>query len=110
MQYTQRKLQRSVTEIRRSRSGRPSVSVAVIASILAHGGSAAEPGGRARPERGSPHGGPGGAPGPLRRSPAGCWRVILDHASSVRVRLAGMTDRYRIRAFEALSVHEFVAV
>jgi hypothetical protein len=30
MQYTQRKLQRSVTEIRRSRSGRPSVSVAVI--------------------------------------------------------------------------------
>jgi len=36
-------LQRSVTEIRRSRSGRPSVSVTVIAIILAHGGSPAEP-------------------------------------------------------------------
>jgi hypothetical protein len=35
---------------------------------------------------------------------------MLDHASSVRVRLAGMTDRYRIRAFEALSVSESCAV
>jgi hypothetical protein len=35
---------------------------------------------------------------------------MLDHASSVRVRLAGMTDCYRIRAFEALSVSESVAV
>jgi hypothetical protein len=30
--------------------------------------------------------------------------------SSVRVRLAGMTDRYRIRTFEALSVPESLAV
>jgi len=36
--------------------------------------------------------------------------VILDRASSLRVRLAGMTDRYRIRAFEALSVPESFAV
>jgi hypothetical protein len=36
--------------------------------------------------------------------------VILDHASSLRVRLAGMTDRYRIRAFAALSVPESFAV
>jgi hypothetical protein len=36
--------------------------------------------------------------------------VILDHASSVRVRLAGMTDRYRIPAFEALSAPESFAV
>jgi hypothetical protein len=35
---------------------------------------------------------------------------MLDHASSVRVRLAGMTDRYRIRALEALSVPESCAV
>jgi hypothetical protein len=49
-------------------------------------------------------------PGPVRRSPAGCWLVILDHASSVRLRLAEMTDRYRIRDFEALSVPESFAV
>jgi hypothetical protein len=30
--------------------------------------------------------------------------------SSVRARVAGMTDRYRIRAFEALSVPESGAV
>jgi hypothetical protein len=30
MQYTQRKLQRSVTEIRRSRTGRPNVSTTPI--------------------------------------------------------------------------------
>jgi hypothetical protein len=35
---------------------------------------------------------------------------MLDHASSLRVRLAGMTDRYCIRAFEALSVPESCAV
>jgi hypothetical protein len=35
---------------------------------------------------------------------------MLDHASPLRVRLAGMTDRYRIRAFEALSVPESFAV
>src|SRR3954451_23158747 len=34
MQQTHRKLQRSVTEIRRSRSGRPSASVTVITIIL----------------------------------------------------------------------------
>jgi hypothetical protein len=36
--------------------------------------------------------------------------VILDRASALRVRLAGMTDRYRIRAFEALSVPESLAL
>jgi hypothetical protein len=35
---------------------------------------------------------------------------MLYHASSLRVRLAGMTDRYCIRAFEALSVPESFAV
>jgi hypothetical protein len=35
---------------------------------------------------------------------------MLDHVSSLRVRLAGMTDRYCIRAFEALSVPESCAV
>jgi len=35
---------------------------------------------------------------------------MLYHASSLRVRLAGMTDRYHIRAFEALSVPESFAV
>jgi hypothetical protein len=35
---------------------------------------------------------------------------MLDHASPVRVRLEGMTDRYCIRAFEALSVPESFAV
>jgi hypothetical protein len=35
---------------------------------------------------------------------------MLDHATSLRVRPAGMTDRYCIRAFEALSVPESFAV
>jgi hypothetical protein len=35
---------------------------------------------------------------------------MLYHASSLRVRLAGMTDRYRIRAFEALSFPESLVV
>jgi hypothetical protein len=35
---------------------------------------------------------------------------MLDLASSLRVRLAGMTDRYRIRAFEAFSVPGSCAV
>jgi hypothetical protein len=46
----------------------------------------------------------------LRRGPAGRRLVILDHASSVRVRLPGMTDRYRIPAFEALSAPESFAM
>ena len=53
---------------------------------------------------------PGDRLGELFEPAAGCWLVILDHASSVRVRLADMTDRYRIRAFEALSVPESFAV
>jgi len=35
---------------------------------------------------------------------------MLDDVSFVRVRLAGMTDRYRIRSLEALSVSESLAV
>jgi uncharacterized protein (UPF0264 family) len=80
--------------------------VTVIAIILPHGGSPAEQvvelaASAVRHEAGQAD---------LRRGPAGCWRVILDHASSLRVRLAGMTDRYRIRAFEALSVPESLAL
>jgi hypothetical protein len=48
-------------------------------------------------------------PSPSTRS-CGCWPVMLDHASSLRVRLAGMTDCSRIRAFEALSVPGSFAV
>jgi hypothetical protein len=63
MQYTQRKLQRSVTEIRRSRNGRPSVSVTVIVIIVPRGGpaeQAAEEGGT-RLDTGRRAAGPAGA-------------------------------------------------
>jgi hypothetical protein len=83
--------------------------VTVIAIILAHGGSPAEPvvelaTSAVRHEAGQPE-----RPAPSTRS-CRVLAVILDHASSVRVRLAGMTDRYRIPAFEALSAPESFAV
>ena len=98
-----------MTEIRRSRSGRPSVSVAVIASILPHGGSSAEQVVELATSAVRHEAGQAERPAPSTRS-CRVLAVILDHASSVRVRLAGMTDRYRIRAFEALSVPESFAV
>jgi hypothetical protein len=83
--------------------------VTVIAIILAHGGSAAEQVVELATSAGLPRGGQAERPGPSTRS-CRVLAVMLDHASPVRVRLAGMTDRYRIRAFEALSVSESFAV
>jgi hypothetical protein len=83
--------------------------VTVITIILPRGGSPAEQVVELAASAVRHEAGRAGARA-LRRGPAGCWLVILDHVGSVRVRLAGMTDRYRIRAFEALSVPESFAV
>ena len=98
-----------MTEIRRSRSGRPSVSVTVITIILPHGGSPAEQVVELATSAVRDEARQAERPDPSTRS-CRVLAVIFDHASSLRVRLASMTDRYHIRAFEALSVPESFAV
>jgi hypothetical protein len=82
--------------------------VTVITIILPHGGSPAEQvvelaTSAVRHEAGQ-------AERPLSTQSCRVLACHAYHASSLRVRLAGMTDRYRIRAFEALSVPESFAV